>query len=42
MPDMIEPGTTPHSPGISGNSPSIGATIMSHVLVPMIFTSTPG
>jgi phosphonate transport system substrate-binding protein len=39
---MIEPGTTPHKPGISGSSPSIGATIMSQVLVPMIFTSTPG
>ncbi len=42
MPGRIEPGTMPHSPGISASSWSAGATIMSHVLVPMIFTSVPG
>ena len=42
MPGMIEPGTMPHRPGMSGNAPSTGATIMSQVLVPMIFTSVPG
>ena len=42
MPGMIEPGTMPHRPGMSGNRRSSGATIMSQVLVPMIFTSVPG
>ena len=42
MPGMIEPGTMPHRPGMSGSALSIGATIMSQVLVPMIFTRVPG
>src|ERR1017187_5546565 len=39
---MIDPGTMPHRPGISASGTSIGATIMSQVLVPMIFTKVPG
>ncbi len=42
MPGMIEPGTMPHRPGMSGSASASGATIMSQVLVPMIFTSVPG
>ena len=42
MPGRIEPGTMPHRPGMSGKRSSNGATIMSQVLVPMIFTSVPG
>ena len=37
----MEPGTMPQRPGMSGSWLSIGATIMSQVLVPMIFTSVP-
>ncbi len=42
MPGTIEPGTMPHRPGMSASLWSIGATIMSQVLVPMILTSVPG
>src|ERR1035437_238720 len=36
------PGTMPHRPGMSASLSPSGTTIMSHVLVPMIFTSVPG
>ena len=42
IPGTIEPGTIPHRPGMSASGWSMGATIMSQVLVPMIFTRVPG
>ena len=39
---MTEPSTIPQMPGTSPSGSVVGATVMSHVDVPMIFTRVPG